>query len=235
MKVLVEFSDEEITSYSLDTVKLIIIEEKTGIQTIKYVSMESLASVLHASLETKKMCSVGPIPFGYYNAKICVEGGGFGCRAILIVPKKVHRITYMNTAYDIELPSTVFGFWVEKYCLIRTKVFCMENRVPSGKCRLYHFPLGNVREDGHVCWGNNPLPRIERLLDLESLIIRFFAYPFNSDYFQPGLQCRIKDYNLRDLCEYVHRTGEFEEKKLLEPIVQAGVRTLGEFQKTMEI
>lgn len=236
MRVLAEISDEGYPHHALDTIKLIFCNDENQIKTVKYVSLEDFAEVIGTGLDRRGSCMLGKMPTGYYNASIEVGYKGFACKAILILPKKVQRITYMSTSYNMELPALVFAFRVKEGRAKETYVFSMKNEQPTSESILYHFPLGNVSlYSGSVCWGANELPDVNCLKDLDMLMTYFISYPFNSDHYQKNENNRLKDFELRDLCAYVEREGKFDEERILMPMIESGYRTLGELQKTMHL
>ena len=235
MKVLTEITDEGYPDRAIDTVKIIFLDEEAGTKSVKYLSAENYAAVVRAGIYSNKVYRVGMLPAGYYDAAIAENETGFVCKAILTLPKRIQHITYMKTAYEMEMPPTVFAFEVSGGRVECTRVFCMEEELPLAESALYQFPLGNVAPGaGTVCWGANELPTVECLKDLEKMVISFWSSPFNSDHYRVNENCQLKNFNLRDLCEYVQAAGTFDEK-LLMPISQTGFRTLGELQKTIGI
>lgn len=236
MRVLAEISDEGHPHYAIDTIKLTFCNDENNLKKVKYVSLEDFAELVGAGLDRKGTCVLGEMPTGYYNASIGVESKGFACEAILILPKKVQRITYMNTTYNMELPSLVFAFQIEGGRMKKTHVFCMKKEQPTSKSMLYHFPLGNVAsQDGSVCWGANQLPDVKCLKDLDVIMTYFISSPFNSDHYRRNENNKMKDFELRDLCVYVEKEGKFDEEQILMPMTSSGYRTLGELQKTMHL
>lgn len=236
MRVLAEITDEGYPNLAIDTIKLMFCNDELGTKRVKYVSTEDFAASLRAGLVSKKQSTIGELPTGYYNASIGIENKGFACNAILVLPKRAQRITYMQTMYEMVIPTLVFGFKVEESRVKETRVFCMKGKKPSEKSELYRFPLGNVASGtGVVCWGGNQLPQVTCLKDLDVIMTHFLSCPFNSDHYRPNENCKMKNWNLRDLCEYVQKVGKFEEKKLLVPMTTQGIRTIGELERTMKI
>ncbi len=234
MRVLAEISDEGHPHYSIDTVKLMFCNDETAIKEVKYVSLENFAELIGAGLDKKGTCILGKMPTGYYNASVGMDRNEFACKAILVLPKKVQRITYMDTPYHMELPTLVFAFRVEGGREKDTHVFCMKDTQPTPRSILYHFPLGNVSlQNGKVCWGTNRLPDVKCLKDLDMLMTYFISCPFNSDHYRRNENNKMKDFELRDLCVYVEREGKFDEEQILMPMTDPGYRSLGELQKTM--
>lgn len=235
MKVLAEITDEGYPNYDIDTIKMTFYDEKTGLRRIKYVSVESFASAIRAGVYSKGNCRIGELPTGYYDASIG-EDDGFACAAILVLPRRVQRIIYMDTQYEMEMPALVFAFEVKKCKVVQTRVFCVKDEEPSPESILYRFPLGNVsNSSGRVCWGNNPLPKVKGLKDLEKIMTCFLTSPFNSDHYQVNTNCKLHNFNLRDLCEYVQTEGKFCDEEILMPVSTNGYRTLGELQKALTL
>lgn len=236
MRVLAEISDEGYPHYAVDTIRLTFCNDETEIKKVKYVSLEDFAELIGTGLDRRGTCMLGKMPIGYYNASVGIESKGFACEAILILPKKVHRITYINTSYDMELPALVFAFKVQNNRVRETQVFCMKSEQPTPESVLYHFPLGNVAsQSGNVCWGANRLPNVKCLKDLDAIMTYFISYPFNSDYYRRNENNKMKDFELRDLCVYVEREGKFDEEQILMPMTTLGCRSLGELQRTMHL
>lgn len=107
MRVLAEISDEGYPHYAVDTIRLTFCNDETEIKKVKYVSLEDFAELIGTGLDRRGTCMLGKMPIGYYNASVGIESKGFACEAILILPKKVHRITYINTSYDMMPGSKV--------------------------------------------------------------------------------------------------------------------------------
>lgn len=234
MRITAEFNDEGCPEYPMDKVKLTFYEEEKETCFIKYVAVEDFADAVKAHCQWKSTpFHIGKLPIGMYDASIMQEGEAFSCNAVLILPKRQQRITFFDTGYDMEMPDLLFGITVRNGKVQDTRVFCLGDGNPDSGSPLYTFPLGNVAPDGKVCWGQNSLPVIRTLKDLEQVMSLFISFPFNGDYFQAGETCKNKKFTSRDICEYVQERGVFDVERLLVP--SRTISRFGQFLRIMEM
>jgi hypothetical protein len=82
---------------------------------------------------------------------------------------------------NIPFPKCFFVFWVEANRIKQTYVFSLKNPINAETDTLYNFPFGNVYQDGHVCWGEAKLPKINCAMELVGVINIFLGSGFNGD------------------------------------------------------
>ncbi|WP_409969826.1 hypothetical protein RFF05_07960 [Bengtsoniella intestinalis] len=135
--------------------------------------------------------------------------------------------TYATTEYlHFPIPRLVFGFEyqpaVQKVTGYRVCV------VPDGPLQsdstLYHYPFSNVGVNGHICLGNNALPKYKRPEQLSTLPDYILRIPNNNDHY--STQHNKQGLQYRDLLEHLKdKSPAYYYEHVL---VESG-RTLGQF------
>lgn len=142
-------------------------------------------------------------------------------------PDLMADITYAGTEYlNFPLPRLVFGmtYRPKEQKVTKCKVFVVADEKFTSQSKLYHYPFSNVGVNGHICLGNNALPRYKRPEQLSTLPDYILRMPNNNDHYstqhnQQGLQ-------YRDLLE---RLKDKSPAYYYEHILVESGRTLGQF------
>lgn len=162
-KVLIELTDYEIKVVTMDN----------GVRSVKYIEPNSLLDILAASRQDNmKIRPLGRLPKQLINISfeepgniqkvLIYEKGGFG-----------EFKTPNNTFKNIEFPSMLFLFIVNKDRVERTYIACVKEDYVNLKdtTNLYFYPYAHVYSNFSVCLGSIQFPKISSLHQLNS-------YPF---------------------------------------------------------
>ncbi len=190
-----------IDSESTDVV--VRIEDK-GTEVLKTISFQEYRNACNnVMLNGERVPRIGQLPHGFFN------GGSLDGvqEAIIRIPKGKRPIHYMGKEFIIPFPDVVFHFVTEQGKPKTTKVWFADD-----KGVLYHYPFGNVYDDGRICWGANVLPHIADLKEMERLVSIFFDATTNNDLYKSPcvtLDGKEVQLNQRDYIEYVSRLDAF--------------------------
>lgn len=178
MKITAVFSDKQEGYVQL------LIEEDSGMAEQKTVRLSEFKGILDLSHDSKSdMIPIGALPKGYYDGLITADDKTSFVMTICVASNKRH-INYYNELFYIPFPSLMFKFQVKKGHVIVSEVFSLDTDLPSETSKLYHYPFGNVYEDGKICWGSNVLKPVLYKKDLDDLIALFFCSGTNDDLFR---------------------------------------------------
>ena len=100
---------------------------------------------------------------------------------LLQVPAEIFIVEYCGNKYSIPFPSLLFSIKVINGKATETNVFAVKDVKASKNTVLYHFPFGNVYDNGKICWGGNSLPAINSPLESTIIPRLFYSAPTNSD------------------------------------------------------
>jgi len=158
--------------------RAVVVESRDGTSNRKTVSTDGLAA---AMVETMKMAT-GILPFGTR----CFSGGKSEYTIGIEVPGSVRTLSFSISGAGkfskaVPVPSTMFFFHVKGGDIATTRLFACAPPVLSENARLYWFPLGNVYENGNICWGSVKTGsfNITTPVVLDSVINRFFSSVFS--------------------------------------------------------
>lgn len=204
--------------FTVDTLNPGLVEIETtetikGIKSIskKTVSYEDFLTIVNESLTTDKIIKIGKLPAGFYDGVIDSDQMGFAC--LIVVPGGIKPLNYYDQTFMVPYPSLIFILKVRMGVLKKSKVFALTSDNVSDKTQLYHFPYGNVYENGEICWGQNVIKGIKKLRDTERIISTFFGCETNDDLWDNGKYvnapvgdpCKIQ----RGLLEYLNGKEKF--------------------------
>ncbi len=196
-----------------------------GVTARKNIALDDLASCINRSRVDIDVHTSGLLPPN------CIGTTLSGTEQIYFLTAPLSRVdlSYEGTVYhDFPIPHMIFAF---RYSAAEKKVFrtgvCV---VPEGKLstdtKLYHYPFSNVGDSGHICLGNNALPKYKRPEQLVSLPGYILSMPNNNDHYSAlrnkmGLEYRDLLEHLKDkspayyyehvLVENGHTLGQFLE------------------------
>lgn len=188
-----------------------IIKKGDGEEIRKVISYEDYAKSVIGVLGEDRVCRVGQLPRGFVDGganERCIE-------ALISVPAGKRRFSYLGEEYLIPFPEIFFHFLADSDGTVKgTKCACKMGD------DLYHYPFGNVYEEGRICWGGNVLPKVNCLKQFDLLVELFFSATTNNDlYSGPVVMKEGKAYRLsqRELIEHLQGVNEFP-KEWLRPL-----------------
>lgn len=151
------------------------------VQNKKFLSIEDVKSLFEGSV----LHETGLLP------KNCIYHGVDGSKYFVIIEVPASkRPTLLRDrqnnqilSQDVPIPNLVFGFYVEGEMLRTSYCFSTQMGVTGLDTPLYHFPLGNVFDDGRICWGNADVSLLRTMFEISQLPHIFFEAPFNGDLY----------------------------------------------------
>ena len=158
------------------------IAKENGAVIRKSITLDDFIRTISATARAKGV-SLGALPTGYYNAKIVsLEDMSFSCS--LVMKGRCFLANYFEEQYQIPYPDLFFWFNVEEGKVTKSRCFALKSdKNISDSTELYYFPFANVHEDGRICWGDNTLPIISSMQELDGLVALFYGAPYNNDLF----------------------------------------------------
>ena len=162
-----------------------IIED--GIATAKNISLESLLQALGAYEKESAAQHSGLLPPGCVSLTLPYLSQQ-SRYLVMEYAASYLDYTYMEQVYKhFPLPRLLFKFEINhigRIEEIHLGAAAMGNLTEDAP--MYRWPLSNVHTDQTVCLGNNPLPLITSLKQLQSVPSYVLSLPCNDDLFQSG-------------------------------------------------
>lgn len=156
--------------------------EDKGIVTCKKIPMAEFLSLLQNSAVMGQVMRIGRLPQGYYDGALSPAENTF--KMAVSIPAAVRPIQYFDTVYVVPFPALMFIFCVATGRINVSEVVALDTDVPQEDSIVYHYPFGNVYNDGKICWGNIALPSISNPLELPKAVSAFFASETNNDLYE---------------------------------------------------
>lgn len=209
MEVIFKFSDD------LPSEVRCLITENNGVKQSKTVPVDEFLKICTNAVG-KKNVRIGGMPSGYIDGWISEDGKEFG--AVIKMPAGVRSFLYKGTDYKIPVPNLVFSFNVEKDMIQRS--FCA---VLGEGGELFHYPFGNVYNDGHICFGSLEFDNLNTLKDLERVVTGFVYAETNDDLYKPvqvkvgkGKGSKTLPHDQKQLVEFLKDKTEWPKEVRLE-------------------
>lgn len=173
MKVNIELNDD-----LSEQVRCVFYDDNNK-RTIKTCSFFDLLSALNTQADNKvdwKNLQELDYPKGFIKAWMGNCGAGF--TGIVILKKDAGKDTIVinDVPYNIPLPTLVFKLWVQNGNLVNAAVYALNSAM-----QLCRYPLTNVYNDAHICWGTCKLPNIKNIMDASQIPELFVKFPGNKD------------------------------------------------------
>ncbi len=127
---------------------------------------------------------------------------------------KLHEVG--QRSMTVPFPEMFFVFAVGDRRITDSLLFACLPPIGRSHDRLYHFPFGNVWEDGRICWGNIAHPEIAEPIALDGVVNKFFSSIFSghlvhgTNMFHPPSGV----VNLRTLLEHLAGQEHFPDTML---------------------
>ncbi len=160
-----------------------------GISKQKTVSVDDIV----ANLASSYRFSTGLLPKGtrFFSGSlndylICIE--------MEERVRKMRSVGNEERTRMIPFPKCLFIFFVRSNKIIQTYIHSLKKNLESDKDTLYHFPFGNVYQDGHVCWGGASLMKVNQPMELVGIINIFLDSGFNGDLIEENTYLAPSSY-----------------------------------------
>lgn len=179
---------------------------------VKTLSVPTFIHLLRSAEEDVALKRIGKLPLGFLDGAVTEDQ----MEAILHVPGAKRPFKYFGSTYVIPFPDLVFHFKSGAGKVVKSHVYALKGK-PNGNAVLYHYPFGNVYEDGRICWGRNILPDVSCLKEFEQCVLLFFSADTNDDlYSRPTVELNGKKQQLdqRSLLEYLKDRDTFPKELL---------------------
>ena len=163
------------------------------------------AAFSHASKDS------GWLPAGILRVGNTVRGPWFVSYA---ARQTVKIILAERGGFTVPLPATVLFGYRGAYHLL-----ALAGETFSPESVVYKAPFPNLHEDGAICWGNNPVPKVNPA-KAPAVWKLFFEAPF-TDHLSNG-KCKSFPDDVRTLLEKTAGAAEFPVEELVSMAMSIG-------------
>lgn len=147
----------------------------------KDVSLEDYKRIINGSVqEVTTWVDVPKVPSQIYDFQISSKGEADGYRVIIHVKEGMKPFSYAGDIMRIPFPGIVFYLEIIKGDIREKKVYAVKDEILCPDTELYHYPFGNVYDDGRICMGNISV-NIPTIQDSLKFVDAFFEGRTNSD------------------------------------------------------
>lgn len=145
----------------------------------------------------------------FYNTKAEKTGASIG----ILVPAGKYLYNYFKEIYEVAFPQMLFVYQIiedgEHKLINGCKIFALKKGPVNLESKIYRFPFANVGHDGSLCFGQNKLPIIKDLSELQTFFGFILGMESNNDLYHGKL-------SQRELVEMFAESDEFDESLLKE-------------------
>lgn len=186
----------------------IFLIEKNGTIKQRQIEPQSLFQVLQSSIEDKvvNIYESPPLP------KNCIYYGVIEwfmkepAQVVVIERDKCIRpYNHFGDTYMVGYPKLLFAYLVKGGRVTSTAVVAAKDEFIKSNSSVYHFPYGNVYDNGRVCWGNFSHPPVTELADLTFYPESFYLIEHTHAHNAAG----------QVVADLLHKDKEFDDSKLV--------------------
>lgn len=131
------------------------------------------------------------------------------------IPPKVRNISIYGRSGEVEkvsvaFPPCLFIVSVVDNSIRSTKMFAVKRQIMTFEDELFMFPLGNIYDDGRICWGSTSIiKKIEKPIEITSEINLFFDSVFNGDLLSYNHTAISIPFGFNHLIDYLKNCAVF--------------------------
>lgn len=182
----------------------LVIDDYRG-KTVKHkvISMNTLVKLVEKNVEITTV-NTGILPDRCVSYTEKQNGDRY---VVMDLGKFRIDLIYENTKYeDFPIPRLLFGFVVDKnFKITKVNVAVADMGTLRENTKLYKYPFSNVSGFG-MCIGDNVMPKIKSLRQLNGIPYYIFSMPDNNDRYTPD---RTKlDMEYRTMLEFLKDKDE---------------------------
>ena len=178
----------------------------------KDVSLNDYRRLINESLEEDMVwVDVPKLPVEVYKAKVSSRGEVDGYKVILFVKGQMQPFNFAGKIMRIPFPSLVFNLTVGKGIIKEKKVFAVKDEILCPDTELFHYPFGNVNDQGGICMGNI-LVDMPTIQDSVKFVDAFMEGRTNSDLL--GVRNRL-GYTQSELVEKIQKMEKYPDEFLI--------------------
>lgn len=172
-----------------------------GIVARKEILPQDLYYAINASNEQRDYIDSGFLPANCIGVSLCSTETIF----YLWYPELTAFINYRDTDYpNFPIPRLVFAVNLLSTGRVgNCSIGVVADEKPTPETPMFYYPFSNVYDNGHVCTGNNVLPRYKKQTAITSFPSYLLGIPDNDDYYsitnnKLGLEHRALLEHLKD-------------------------------------
>lgn len=189
-----------------------------GMTTSKVMAQDTFANTLkYGTIVRKEQKSyrLGKLPFGYVDAYVSKEGS---YKVAVLYPKKKRGVKYYKDNYFVPYPNTLYIYEVKNGICQMKRCFAVRDKDIkkngiSESTPLYHFPFGNVYENGNMCYGGIKMPDLKHMGNIDTLVSLFLNGGVNDDLYTPA-RCTTLNKKQYEVYRYLESKEVFPDKIL---------------------
>lgn len=152
-----------------------------GIISRKEILPMDLYFAINASNEARNYMDSGFLPENCIGVSLCSTETIF----YLWYPELSAFISYGDREYpNFPIPRMVFAVNLLSTGRVgNCSIGVVADEKPAPESLMYHYPFSNVYDNGHVCTGNNVLPRYKKQTAVANFPSYLLGIPDNDDYY----------------------------------------------------
>lgn len=131
----------------------------------------------------------------------------------VLVPAGKYLYNFFKEVYEVAFPQMLFIYDIledgEFKKITGCRIFAFKKGPVNLETKIYKFPFANVGPDGSLCFGQNKLPLIKDLSELQTFFGFILGLESNNDLYHGEL-------SQRELVEMFAKADEFDEAILKE-------------------
>ena len=180
--------------------------------TEKRVEPQKLAEILLGSIrEEMRFIEIPQVPSCVKKARIATDGRPDSFEAVMVYPAQKRGFSFMGNLFFIPFPTLVMKVTYVKGVRKEVVIFALDTDEPTSESKLFHYPYGNVRESGSICFGNITL-KVKDIADAPKVFDDFLCGKTNNDLYHTQ---NTRGFSQGELVSYVENLEVYPKELLL--------------------
>jgi len=123
----------------------------------------------------------------------------------VLIPAGKYLYNYYGEIYSVAFPQMLFIYETQKdgecYKITNCKIFSLKKGPVNIDTKVYCFPFANVDDNGNICFGQNRLPFIKSLSELETFFAFILGMESNNDLYKGEISQRelVETFSAEDV------------------------------------
>lgn len=195
----------------------------------KRISVENFINLLNRNLrEDEVYVNVPMLQAKLAGARISSKDKS-SFYALYVYEAQKRAFSIAGEFFRLPFPALLFGVESLKGVRQSVTVYALDSDTPGEEAKLYHYPFGNVYENGTVCMGNIVSSKMESLKDAERVFDDFIMGETNEHLYRMHNTMGLTQL---ELVKYIEKMEEFPSELLLP--TQKSLRSFKQEMKLMD-
>ena len=177
MDVTAKFSTKDLATV------FVSITDENGMVESKAIRYQDFSDIINMSRMEEDLFRTGQLPKGYWDGYISVSNPST-FKVVVVVPEARRLLNYYGESFEVPFPALTFLIATTAGKVNVSKVFAVLGQNIAPESTLYHYPYGNVYDDGKICWGQNILDSLPSIRSVDGIVALFFGSETNDDLFK---------------------------------------------------